>query len=189
MVKILGGEIVPDDDPRLSQSSGQDQLRGDVDTGRTSQASSSTFDWSAPPVRVQYEEGGTGMAGLPGLVVFGAPVSPNHCLMLAAAAVFFGLRGVCVGAILWYVWIRNRGAPQTGAQQHSASQHQQQQRIRAASQFFSASSPPQQNHAARRGVHTLGGEGSDGAGGSAAGESSEGLGKWQGKGKAYKLSN
>jgi hypothetical protein len=43
---------------------------------------------------------GSGLGGLPSLVVFGAVLRPQHLLTVAAAGMFLGWRGLMVGAIL-----------------------------------------------------------------------------------------
>ena len=46
------------------------------------------------------------MGGLPSVVVFGALIRPQHLMMLAAAVMFGGWRGVLVGGILCEWWLR-----------------------------------------------------------------------------------
>ena len=53
-----------------------------------------------PAARVVPDAAGTALGGLPSLVVFGAVLRPQHLLMVAAAAMFLGWRGLMVGAIL-----------------------------------------------------------------------------------------
>jgi hypothetical protein len=50
--------------------------------------------------RLEPDNSGANIANLPSLVVFGALVRPQHALMLAAAVVMFGWRGLLVGGIL-----------------------------------------------------------------------------------------
>lgn len=46
-------------------------------------------------------EDGQGIAGLPDLRIFGALMRSSHALMIAAAMLFAGAKGLLVGAILW----------------------------------------------------------------------------------------
>lgn len=105
MVRIVDGEIVQDDDPRLQRP--QQGQRAPAATGPAAAppqaatgAAAGLFDFSAPPLRVVPDADGTGLGGLPSLVVFGAVLRPQHLLMVAAAAMFLGWRGLMVGAIL-----------------------------------------------------------------------------------------
>jgi hypothetical protein len=58
--------------------------------------------------RLEPDNSGANIANLPSLVVFGALVRPQHALMLAAAVVMFGWRGLLVGGILFYVYMANQ---------------------------------------------------------------------------------
>lgn len=58
------------------------------------------FDWNAPPVRMVPEPPGQGIAGLPGLAVFGAHMSSAHLVMLLGAGLLLGLKGLLVGGVI-----------------------------------------------------------------------------------------
>lgn len=90
------------------------------------------FDWNAPPFRVAPDTDGSGMGGMPSLVIYGARFPPQHLLMLAAAVLFFGWKGGLVAAIVWYFWATSAAArPAAGGGAGS-----QQQRSAAVQDFF-----------------------------------------------------
>lgn len=111
MVKIIDGEIVADDDPRVTgravgpagggataapprQQGGPGPAPGPAAQG------GSVFNFSAPVLSMVPGDG-QGIGGIPNFRLFGALVRAEHALALAAAAVFVGIRGVVVGAIIW----------------------------------------------------------------------------------------
>lgn len=53
-----------------------------------------------PVCRVLHEPQGQGVAGLPGLAVYGAPVTSTQLLLLLGAGFFMGLKGLLIGGIV-----------------------------------------------------------------------------------------
>ncbi|KAL4859302.1 Microsomal glutathione S-transferase 3 [Chlorella vulgaris] len=98
MVRIIDGEIVQDDDPRVTgQAAAPPPARQGPPLAQPpppSAARRGGFDFSAPPLRVVPDDSGSNIANLPNLVVFGRTIHPQHVLMLIAACVFFGVKGL-----------------------------------------------------------------------------------------------
>lgn len=76
---------------------------------------------------------GTGLAGMPALLLWGMRVPPQHLLLLLGAGLMFGWRGG-VFAVLLYMWWR---ASSAGAAAGTAQQPPTQQRMAAAQDYFS----------------------------------------------------
>ncbi|KAL4458538.1 hypothetical protein ABPG75_013403 [Micractinium tetrahymenae] len=145
MVRIIDGEIVPDDDPRLRGGPARRPggAAGAVAGGSGSSAPApqshnrrSVFDWNAPPLRVVPDADGTSLGGLPGLMVFGARVPAQHLLMLAGLLLIFGWKGALAGGLLWF-WFQHQqlAAGRGGGGQPSAGGNQQ-ARLAAAQDYF-----------------------------------------------------
>ncbi|KAI3435899.1 hypothetical protein D9Q98_001957 [Chlorella vulgaris] len=111
MVRIIDGEIVQDDDPRVTgHAAAPPPARQGPPLAQPpppTAARRGGFDFSAPPLRLVPDDSGSNIANLPNLVVFGRTIHPQHVLMLVAACAFFGLKGLVVGGILFYVYISN----------------------------------------------------------------------------------
>lgn len=112
MVRIIDGEIVQDDDPRLHQSgrSGAAASPGPGYGGyheRNERAGStqgqSVFDWNAPFLRFVPSAASQGGIGLPDVEFFGFRVSS---VLLISLAVFMlvGWKAVLIMAILYFIW-------------------------------------------------------------------------------------
>ena len=74
-------------------------------------AGGSLFDWSAPPLRVVPEQPGQGIAGLPGVALFGAHISSTHLVMLLGAGLMLGLKGLLLGGVICELAGRAAGVP------------------------------------------------------------------------------
>ncbi|KAF8072917.1 larB [Scenedesmus sp. PABB004] len=118
MVRIIDGEIVADDDPRV-QARAQPQRRppaqqppaqfaaarnGGAGPAPGGGAPVGRLDWSAPPLQLVPSAAGSSM--LPdAVVVYGLRVPTMGLLAVAAAGLFFGWRGVLGGAIFGYLYL------------------------------------------------------------------------------------
>lgn len=111
MVKILNGEIVQDDDPRLQQHHARPAAASRPSAGRQGRPTaaaggfSSGFDFSAPAVKLVPR----GSGGIPDVELFALRVPGVGLLGVAAAGAFFGLRGLLAAAVLGYLYVRTGG--------------------------------------------------------------------------------
>lgn len=99
----------------------------------------------------------------------------THAALIAAAVLFFGLKGLLGGALLWYLY-----ASSQQAQQAQAPQGSQQERMASVQQFFSG-----MLNEARPGQ---GGVAAAGPGTSGSGAAQQAKDPWAGRGKPRKLS-
>jgi hypothetical protein len=117
MVKIINGEIVADDDPRLQQRQQQQQQQapprrpppGPHASGapfargaprpppRAAAAAGGGFSLDAPPLRMQPAADG---GPLPDFEFFGLRVPGLHLALLAGGAALMGWRGLMLGALI-----------------------------------------------------------------------------------------
>ncbi|PSC71294.1 chromodomain-helicase-DNA-binding 1 [Micractinium conductrix] len=139
MVRIIDGEIMADDDPRVAAASagsggggaaGPRPAQGGGAAPRPDAAR--LLDFDAPVLRLAPDDG-TGLAGMPALLLWGMRVPPQHLLLLLGAGLMFGWRGG-VFAVLLYMWWR---ASSAGAAAGTAQQPPTQQRMAAAQDYFS----------------------------------------------------
>ena len=81
--------------PRSAEDLIAQRLFGGRAANPSSSTSSSppTFDFSAPPLVVAWEDRGASLAGLPGIAVFGAHLSSRWLVALALATSALGLKG------------------------------------------------------------------------------------------------
>ncbi|PRW59609.1 hypothetical protein C2E21_1571 [Chlorella sorokiniana] len=183
MVKIIDGEIIPDDDPRVtgaaprrppaaSPSRPAPARPGGAPAAPRPQPS--LFDWSAPALRLAPNEDGQGIAGLPDLRIFGALMRSTHAALLAAAVLLFGAKGLLGGALLWYLYASNQQA------QQAAPQGSQQERLASAQRFISGMFD--------QGRPGQGGVAPAGPSGPSRGGQQQQDDPWAGRGKPRKLS-
>ncbi|KAL4426526.1 hypothetical protein ABPG77_008384 [Micractinium sp. CCAP 211/92] len=144
MVRIVDGEILQDDDPRLAggparrPAAAAGASRGNIGntSGPPSQLRRSVFDWNAPPLRVVPDTDGTSLGGLPGLRVFGALVPAQQLLMLAGLLLIFGWKGAVAGGLLW-CWVQQQQLAGAGGEAaQPAAGGNQQARLAAAQDYF-----------------------------------------------------
>ena len=97
MVKIIGGEVVQDDDPRLRAPS-----RPAPEAGPSARRRQPA---GGPPaaVRAVPAPPGTAFLNLPDLEVYGRRVRSLHLALAAGSAVVFGPRALLVVALLWMI--------------------------------------------------------------------------------------
>ncbi|KAG2495567.1 hypothetical protein HYH03_006167 [Edaphochlamys debaryana] len=125
MVKILNGEIVADDDPRLRQppppppSAAAPRQHQQVPPGAAGgpppagqgQAGGIGFSLSAPPFRtVEPLPGSQPLLNLPDVEVFGVRITPYAILCCAGLGIMLGTRGVLIALVLYYVYLANRNS-------------------------------------------------------------------------------
>lgn len=131
MVKILNGEIVQDNDPRLSatkrQPSNASFSQASTSSGpapRPELANRSAFDFTTPPIQLTNVSPESFM-GMPDVLVFGAPVKMLHLCALAAATVFAGWRAALAGGLLLYIYTASQTTPPPSrtAQPHSQAHY------------------------------------------------------------------
>eukprot|EP00873_Tetraselmis_striata_P020674 jgi/Tetstr1/440938/TSEL_029207.t1 len=101
MVRIVNGEVLQDDDPRLrqhqqQQQSGVTQAPG----GAPPPVARNMFDWSAPPLALATDPAGSAFLGLPDVVVYGLCIKAMHYCALAVACLALGWRGFFGGGLL-----------------------------------------------------------------------------------------
>ncbi|GFR39672.1 hypothetical protein Agub_g143 [Astrephomene gubernaculifera] len=149
MVKIINGEIVADDDPRLKQQ--HQSASGPAAAGAYSStgygfnapgasggrmgggppaaaagpgrggAAGSAFDLNAPPFRTLPPAPGVQpFLGLPDAEVFGLRVTPQAGMAGLALFIFAGWRMALVAAVLYVVYLMNQGVQGQPPQQHPA---------------------------------------------------------------------
>ncbi|KAG2448504.1 hypothetical protein HYH02_006395 [Chlamydomonas schloesseri] len=153
MVKIINGEIVADDDPRLRQRQasqpgppesaprgGRGEGSGPYGQGgqaarpgaqvdaaggaaAAARAGGIGFNLSAPPLQFVPPQPGSDTLGLPDVEVFGVRITPFAILGVVGLGMMLGWRGVLVALVLYYVYLANQGTNQ----QPAAQQQQQQQ--------------------------------------------------------------
>jgi hypothetical protein len=140
MVRIVGGEILNDDDPRVvaagrgTTAAAAGSSISNPSRGRSGGATAPPptvipaglrVDWSAPPLRFPPTRHG---AALPDVVeVFGAEVPTLGLLAVGAAGLLLGWRGLLGGALLGYLYLSNRPQQQQQQQQQpggALSRHQ-----------------------------------------------------------------
>ncbi|KAG2444935.1 hypothetical protein HXX76_001671 [Chlamydomonas incerta] len=147
MVKIINGEIVADDDPRLrqrhaSQSGPPEPAQGggrgagpgayghggpaagpgaQPGPGGPAAAGGGAggigFNLSAPPLRFVPAPPGSDALGLPDMEVFGVRITPFAILGVVGLGMMLGWRGVLVALVLYYVYLANQGTNQQQQQQ------------------------------------------------------------------------
>eukprot|EP00877_Chromochloris_zofingiensis_P000107 jgi/Chrzof1/10097/Cz04g26280.t1 len=121
MVRIVGGEILQDDDPRLqqrSQGGGNVTHEGQEARQRTStshpQQHAPGFSLQAPAFKVIPDPDGQ---KLPEFEVFGVRISSTALMLVAGSGIIFGWRGLFGASLLWYLCYRsaaNQPAPPQG---------------------------------------------------------------------------
>ncbi|WIA29119.1 hypothetical protein OEZ86_011630 [Tetradesmus obliquus] len=118
MVRIIDGEIVQDDDPRLQarqrpsasrplpveqQHAGFTQFSARGPPPASQQAAPvGGFDWSAPPFKAIPNEFGS---MLPDVEIYGLKVPGVGLVAVAALGMFFGWRGLLGGLIFGYLYL------------------------------------------------------------------------------------
>eukprot|EP00898_Chlorokybus_atmophyticus_P005260 jgi/Chlat1/5735/Chrsp38S05567 len=126
MVRIINGEIVPDDDPRAIAARSRTQATASTSYA-TPLASSSTntrtttaggqapqapqpqtgisgaFDWNAPPLKLVHQPPGTALLNLPDAAIFGLQVPAKYYCAVIAAVVFLGWRGLLAIPFIWFM--------------------------------------------------------------------------------------
>ena len=110
MVKIIGGEVVQDDDPRLRAPS-----RPAPDAGpsaRRQPAGGPPVAAMDPiPLRAVPAPPGTALLNLPDLEVYGRTVRSVHLALAVGAVVVFGPRALLVVVLLWMISAAGDGPP------------------------------------------------------------------------------
>lgn len=130
MVKIIDGEIVADDDPRVLQRTGQatqptrqgyaqgatpagsSHATNDVRAGAGHPVANAGFNLNAPPFRVlddPVEQRGVG--GLPSVEIFGFKVTSTMYIAMAGAFYMFGWKGLLAAGVLSYIYQANNANP------------------------------------------------------------------------------
>ncbi|GLI60594.1 hypothetical protein VaNZ11_002741 [Volvox africanus] len=127
MVKIINGEIVADDDPRLQQrhqtnvatpSKGPSETQGDG----ARQPASPGFSLEAPPL--QLVPAGAGFLGLPNAVVFGVLISREVIVAAIIGGIFLGWNKIAVAMILYYLFMAFKSRSPTNLQSTATASQQ-----------------------------------------------------------------
>lgn len=106
MVRIVDGDIVPDDDPRARPAP------ADASRVQLRPATTSLFDWNAPIVRTcPPGRGEARWFGLPDVQVYGCRVRTPHVLAVALATYVFSWRGLVLGLAVLYAHLLQRRGP------------------------------------------------------------------------------
>eukprot|EP00191_Tetraselmis_sp_GSL018_P022578 CAMPEP_0177622356 /NCGR_PEP_ID=MMETSP0419_2-20121207/28196_1 /TAXON_ID=582737 /ORGANISM="Tetraselmis sp., Strain GSL018" /LENGTH=192 /DNA_ID=CAMNT_0019122577 /DNA_START=59 /DNA_END=637 /DNA_ORIENTATION=+ len=110
MVRVVDGEIVQDDDPRLQSGRGNQDNVSTVQSQRNQNASLAPqrFNLSAPAFRILPTTSAGSFMGLPPVEVFGVQVEALHYCLLAATTAFLGIRGFLGGGCLLAIMYMNR---------------------------------------------------------------------------------
>ncbi|PNW88692.1 hypothetical protein CHLRE_01g040550v5 [Chlamydomonas reinhardtii] len=151
MVKIINGEIVADDDPRLRQrqvpqpgppeaahggagrgaygtsgpGAGPGQQPGPGGAAAAGGAGGIGFNLSAPPLRFVPPPPGSDALGLPDMEVLGVRITPFAILGVVGLGMMLGWRGVLVALVLYYVYLANQGSNQQPGAPQQHEPHQQ----------------------------------------------------------------
>lgn len=105
MVRIVDGDIVPDDDPRVQQRP------ADASRVQLRPATTSLFDWNAPIVRTcPPGRGEATWFGLPDVQIYGCRVRTPHVLATALATYVWSWRGLVLSLVVLYAHLLHRHA-------------------------------------------------------------------------------
>jgi hypothetical protein len=112
MVRIVGGEIVADDDPRVASQTRATAVGGAGAPHTQGAATTTGFDLRQPALRLAPNPAAPG--GLPDVVVFGVSAPGAGVLALAGLGVLAGWRAALLGGILGAVWLLNNNTNTNG---------------------------------------------------------------------------
>eukprot|EP00887_Chlorella_sp_A99_P006360 scaffold3.g6360.t1 len=128
MVRIIDGEVVQDDDPRLRQKATPPPPPA-ASSSRAPPAPAAggagVFDWDAPPFRLAPDPPEEAIGGLSGIDLFGAHMRAAHAVAILAAGVFLGLKGLLIGGACWVLYkhsqVQGRAAAAAQGRQATAA--------------------------------------------------------------------
>ncbi|GIL65875.1 hypothetical protein Vafri_19520 [Volvox africanus] len=126
MVKIINGEILADDDPRLQQRHQPDiatpsTIPSETQSVGARQPASPGFSMEAPPL--QFVPAGAGFLGLPNAVVFGVLISREIIVAAIIGGIFLGWNKIAVAMILYYLFMAFKSRSPANSQSAAMASH------------------------------------------------------------------